>query len=254
MHLVIGTPCYGGMMCTEYTQSLLALKEACIQYGIKMTCIFLGNESLIQRGRNTIAHHFMSMPDATHLMFIDADQKFVANDIAKMLKAEKGIIGGPVPMKGINWDRVRKGVKDNYINLSKLTGIFNLNELPGHKMTDANKPFQVKHIGTGFMPIRRDVFEIIKPHVGWYTNSGNTTLPGEKVYDYFKVQNVDHELLSEDYNFCHLYRKHGGSVWAAPWCELGHFGAYLFSGQYAQGVEHGASSDEVPIESKRNSA
>ena len=44
MHLVIGTPCYGGMMCTEYTQSLLSLKEACLQYGIKMTCIFLGNE------------------------------------------------------------------------------------------------------------------------------------------------------------------------------------------------------------------
>jgi hypothetical protein len=254
MHLVIGTPCYGGMMCTEYTQSLLALKEACIQYGIKMTCVFLGNESLVQRGRNTIAHHFMSMPDATHLIFIDADQKFVPNDIAKMMKADKGIIGGPVPMKGINWERVRKGANDNYINLSKLTGIFNLNELPGHKMTDANKPFQVKHIGTGFMLIRRDVFETIQPHVGWYTNGGSTTIPGEKVYDYFKVQNVDHELLSEDYNFCHLYRKHGGTVWAAPWCELGHFGAYLFSGQYAQGAEHGTSSDQVQAEPRRHSA
>jgi hypothetical protein len=51
MHLVIGTPAYGGMMCTEYVQSLLALKEACLQYNIKLTCIFLGNESLIQRGR-----------------------------------------------------------------------------------------------------------------------------------------------------------------------------------------------------------
>jgi len=50
MHLVIGTPCYGGMMCTEYTQSLLALKEACMQHNIQLTCIFLGNESLIQRG------------------------------------------------------------------------------------------------------------------------------------------------------------------------------------------------------------
>ena len=47
MHLVIGTPCYGGQMCTEYTQSLLSLKEACMQYGIKLTCIFLGNDSLI---------------------------------------------------------------------------------------------------------------------------------------------------------------------------------------------------------------
>ncbi len=236
MHLVIGTPAYGGMMCTEYVQSLLSLKEACLQYGIKLTCIFLGNESLIQRGRNTIAHHFLKMEDATHLMFIDADQKFVANDIAKMIKADKGIIGGPVPMKGINWDRVRMGAVLNHPDLSKLTGIFNINELPGHEMSNPEEPFQVKHVGTGFMLIRRDVFETLKPHVGFYTNGGVTIPKGEQVYDFFKVQNVDGELLSEDYNFCHEYRRHGGEIWVAPWCELGHFGAYCFSGQYSQGA------------------
>lgn len=237
MHLVIGTPCYGGMMCTEYTQSVLNLKEACLQHGIKMTVIFLGNESLIQRGRNSLAHYFLSLPDATHLMFIDADQKFLANDIAKMIKADKGIIGGPVPMKGINWERVRMGAKLGYENLGELTGIFNLNKLPGHEMEDPNIPFQVKHIGTGFMLIRRDVFELLKPHVGWYNNGGATIDPNDKVYDFFKVQNVDHELLSEDYNFCHMYRENGGTVWAAPWCELGHFGAHCFNGQYSKTVE-----------------
>ena len=234
MHLVIGTPCYGGMMCTEYTQSLLALKEACVQHDIKMTCIFLGNESLIQRGRNTIAHHFLQMEDATHLMFIDADQKFRANDIARMIKANKGIIGGCVPMKGINWDKVRQGAVLNHPDLSKLTGIFNINKLEGHDMTDRDAPFQVKHIGTGFMLIRRDVFGDLAPHVGWYSNGGVTIGSEAMVYDFFKVQNVENELLSEDYNFCHMYREHGGKVWAAPWCELGHFGAYLFNGQYAQ--------------------
>lgn len=241
MHIVVGTPCYGGMMCTEYTESLLALKEACLQYGIKLTCIFLGNESLIQRGRNTIAHHFLNMPDATHLMFIDADQKFKANDIARMIKADKGIIGGAVPMKGINWDRVRQGAVLNHPRLDKLTGIFNVNTLDGHEMLSPDLPFQVKHVGTGFMLIRRDVFEKLAPHVGWYTNGGSSIDPADKVYDFFKVQNVDNQLLSEDYNFCHMYREHGGTVWVAPWCELGHFGAYCFSGQYAQGVQNGSS-------------
>jgi hypothetical protein len=240
MHLVVGTPCYGGMMCTEYTQSLLDLKEACLTNNIKLTCIFLGNESLIQRGRNTIAHHFMKMQDATHLMFIDADQKFLANDIALMIKADKGIIGGPVPMKGIDWEKVRQGAVLNHPNLSSLSGIFNINKLKNHEMIASNLHFQVKHIGTGFMLIRRDVFEKIKPHVGWYTNTGNTNDVGDKIYDYFKVQNVNNELLSEDYNFCHMYREHGGTIWAAPWCVLGHFGSYLFSGQYAQqGVLNG---------------
>jgi hypothetical protein len=233
MHLVIGTPCYGGMMCTEYTQSLLALKEACMQYDIKLTCIFLGNESLIQRGRNTIAHHFLRIPDATHLLFIDADQRFRANDVALMIKADKGIIGGPVPMKGINWDRVRQGAVLNHPNLAALTGIFNLNTLPGHDMVSADQPFQVEHIGTGFMLIRRDVFEDLAKHTQTYTNGGTSIPEGEEVCDFFKVQVEDGKLLSEDYHFCHEYSKHGGTIWAAPWCELGHFGAYCFSGVYA---------------------
>jgi hypothetical protein len=227
MHLVVGTPCYGGMMCTEYTESLLGLKEACIQYGIKLTTIFLGNESLIQRGRNTIAHEFLKT-DGDYLMFIDADQKFVPNDIAKMIKADKGIIGGAVPMKGINWDRVREGAKDGYARLDLLTGIFNVNKLPGHEMVSPNVPFQVKHVGTGFMLIARNVFDRLKIHVGWYDKEG------QRHYDFFKVQNVNHELLSEDYNFCHLYREQGGTVWVAPWCQLGHFGAHCFNGQYAE--------------------
>ena len=233
MHIVVGTPCYGGMMCTEYTQSLLALKEACMQHGIQLTCIFLGNESLIQRGRNTIAHHFLSIPDATHLLFIDADQRFRANDIALMIQADKGIIGGPVPMKGINWDRVRQGAVLNHPDLSALSGIFNLNKLEGHDMVSPDKPFEVEHIGTGFMLIRRDVFEDLAPHTETYTNGGASIPPEEEVHDFFRVQVQDGQLLSEDYHFCHEYRKHGGTVWAAPWCELGHFGAYCFSGTYA---------------------
>ena len=240
MHLVLGTPCYGGLMCTEYTQSLLALKEACMQYGIQMTCVFLGNESLIQRGRNTIAWHFLNIPDATHLMFIDADQKFQPNDIARMIKADKGIIGGPVPMKGHNWDRIRQGAVLNHPNLAALSGIFNLNKLDGHDMVSPDEPFQVKHIGTGFMLIRRDVFEILAPHTQTYTNGGASVPPDVEVHDFFRVEVRDGELLSEDYQFCHEYRKHGGTVWAAPWCELGHFGAYCFSGTYKDTVD-GAS-------------
>lgn len=237
MHLVIGTPCYGGMMCTEYTQSLLALKDAMQQYGHQVTVIFLGNESLIQRGRNTIAHHFLQT-DASHLLFIDADQRFRANDIAEMIRADKGIIGGPVPMKGINWERVRQGAVLNHPNLAALTGIFNLNELEGHEMVSPDEPFQVEHIGTGFMLIRRDVFEQLAPYTETYTNGGASIAPDDEVHNFFAVGVEDGKLLSEDYHFCHEYRKHGGTVWAAPWCELGHFGAYCFSGTYAAMESH----------------
>jgi len=243
MHIVVGTPCYGGMMCTEYTQSLLALKEACMENGIQLTCIFLGNESLIQRGRNTIAHHFMKT-DADYLLFMDADQKFRPNDVALMIKANKSLIGAPVPMKGINWDRVRMGATLGHKDLSKLTGIFNVNHLDGHEMKNPDEPFQVRHVGTGMMLIRRDVFDTLAPHVGSYYNGGQSISPNEEVFDYFQVQNVDGELLSEDYFFCQKYREHGGAVWVAPWCEVGHFGAHCFNGTYAES-NHGLSGGKI---------
>ena len=229
VHLTVGTPCYGGMMTTEYCQSLLLLKDALQEHGHKLTTVFLGNESLIQRGRNTIAHVFLQT-DSSHLLFADADIKFRPADVAKMIKADKGIIVGPVPMKGINWERVRRGALRTQKDLSKLSGIFAVNELEGHRMVHPTEPFQIKHGGTGFMLIRRDVFDDLSAHVGWYAARG------DRVYDFFQVGNVNHELLSEDYFFCHKYREHGGTVWAAPWCDLGHFGAYCFSGQYAEGA------------------
>jgi len=235
MHLVIGTPMYGGMCCSEYTQSLLQLQSDMERNGHKMTCVFLGNESLIQRGRNTIAHHFLKT-DASHLLFIDADQKFRPQDIVKMIQADKPLIAGCVPMKGINWQRVRQGAVLNHKELHKLTGIFNIHELEGHKMVNPEQPFQVEWAGTGFMLIRRDAFETLIPHVRQYTNGGQSIPDGEPVHDFFQVGMSGDKLLSEDFFFCHNYREHGGEVWAAPWCELGHFGAYLFSGQYSQGA------------------
>ncbi|MCK9281691.1 MAG: hypothetical protein M0P71_13780 [Melioribacteraceae bacterium] len=236
MHLVVGTPMYSGMCTSEYVQSLMALKDSVQNGGHKLTSVFLGNESLIQRGRNTIAWHFLNIPDATHLLFADADIKFRPIDVAKMIKADKPIIIGPCPMKGLNWERVRLAAQNGFKgDLSKLSGIFALTELDGHVMKNENEPFQIKHGGTGFMLIRRDVFIDLSKHVGKYINGGTSVSPNAEVIDFFQVGVIDKQLLSEDYFFCDKYRSTGGTVWAAPWCELGHFGSYLFSGCYASG-------------------
>lgn len=257
MHLFVGTPMYGGMCCSDYVDSMLALQEACLVNNIKMTRVFLGNESLVQRARNKIAKEFLAS-GADYLMFIDADQCFGPNDVARMIKSNKSLIGGAVPMKAINWQDVRKGSTQNHPDLNKLTGVFNVNELEGHTMQNPNEPFQVKHIGTGFMLIKREVFETLKPHVGWYVDKtwGQTVAKPNKTYDFFKVINVDNQLLSEDYSFCHAYRELGGEVWLAPWCQLGHVGAYTFSGQYAyqHEVQNGIPSNKVHFEPRWVSA
>ena len=236
LHLVIGTPMYGGMCTSEYTQSLLNLSESANKSDVKLTTIFLGNESLIQRGRNTVAHHFMSLPDATHLLFIDADIKFRTQDIVKMIAADKSLIVGPVALKGYNWDEIRQAAVNGEDDIGRTGGVFNINKLPGIDMVDENTPFEIEHGGNAFMMIRRDVFETLKPHTPIYTNGGRSLPDGVEIYDYFRVEiNKDtNHLLSEDYFLCHSYRQLGGKVWCAPWVETGHFGSHLFNGKYSR--------------------
>ena len=236
LHLVIGTPMYGGMCTSEYTQSLLNLSESANKSDVKLTTIFLGNESLIQRGRNTIAHHFMELPDATHLLFIDADIKFRTQDIVRMIAADKSLIVGPVALKGYNWDEIRQAAVNGEDDIGRTGGVFNINKLPGIDMVDENTPFEIEHGGNAFMMIRRDVFETLKPHTPIYTNGGRSLPDGVEIYDYFRVEiNKDtNHLLSEDYFLCHSYRQLGGKVWCAPWVETGHFGSHLFNGKYSR--------------------
>jgi len=236
LHLVIGTPMYGGMCTSEYTQSLLNLSESANKSDVKLTTIFLGNESLIQRGRNTVAHHFMNLPDATHLLFIDADIKFRTEDIVRMIQADKSLIVGPVALKGYNWDEIRQAAVNGEDDIGRTGGVFNINKLPGIDMVDENTPFEIEHGGNAFMMIRRDVFETLKPHTPIYTNGGRSLPDGVEIYDYFRVEiNKDtNHLLSEDYFLCHSYRQLGGKVWCAPWVETGHFGSHLFNGKYSR--------------------
>ena len=236
LHLVIGTPMYGGMCTSEYTQSLLNLSESANKSDVKLTTIFLGNESLIQRGRNTVAHHFMNLPDATHLMFIDADIKFRTEDIVRMIQADKSLIIGPVGLKGYNWDEIRQAAINGEDDIGRTGGVFNINKLPGIDMVDENTPFEIEHGGNAFMMIRRDVFETLKPHTPIYTNGGRSLPDNVDIYDYFRVEiNKDtNHLLSEDYFLCHSYRQLGGKVWCAPWVETGHFGSHLFNGKYSR--------------------
>ena len=236
LHLVIGTPMYGGMCTSEYTQSLLNLSESANKSDVKLTTIFLGNESLIQRGRNTVAHHFMNLPDATHLLFIDADIKFRTEDIVRMIQADKSLIVGPVGLKGYNWEEIRQAAINGEDDIGRTGGVFNINKLPGIDMVDENTPFEIEHGGNAFMMIRRDVFETLKPHTPIYTNGGRSLPDDVEIYDYFRVEiNKDtNHLLSEDYFLCHSYRQLGGKVWCAPWVETGHFGSHLFNGKYTR--------------------
>lgn len=236
MHLAVGTPMYAGQCTSAFNRAVTALALAMRDAGSRLTPIYLGNESLIERARNTIVWHFLET-DASHLLFCDADIGFRVHDVARMLAAEKDILVGPCPMKGIDWERVAAAVKAGVApkDLPKYTGMFNVTHLPGQRMTSPDQPFRIKRGGTGFMLIARRVFDILSPTTEDYVTDlpGDAMPPGSRVKHFFPVHVADDHLLSEDYALCAHWVKAGGEVWAAPWVELTHVGTYAFQGVYA---------------------
>ena len=238
--IFIATPMYGGMCAGFYTQSIIQLLTTCQANGVDAEFSFMFNESLITRARNSLTHTFMKT-DCSHLMFIDSDIKFRAEDVIHMIRAEKDIICGIYPKKEINWHSV-KAAMDRGVPFDQLkshTGSFvvNLVNYVGEVTVPVNQPVEIFNGGTGFMLIKREVFDKLGESVPSYSNDvvdlGGKMKQSEPIKEFFttSIEPGTNRLLSEDYHFCRIWRESGGQVHAAPWCHLSHIGTYAFEGQ-----------------------
>ena len=240
MKIFIATPMYGGIAKNNYTISMQNLLVTLSRRGHSITTTTIGNESLITRARNTLAHKFMST-DCDALLFIDADHGWDSEDVARMIEEGKDLIGAIYPMKGLNWENIRAAVLAGKQNLEEYSGIFAINLLNESQEFDSQKPFKVKDIGTGMMFVTRKVFEDLKPHCKQYKNNnvGDTGVKfGEMITEYFTtIIDENGILLSEDYAFCRMWQDIGGDVWSAPWVRITHSGDYNFAGQFSRTVE-----------------
>ena len=238
--IFIATPMYGGMCAGFYTQAIIQLLTTCQANGVDVEYSFMFNESLITRARNSLTHTFMQT-DCSHLMFIDADIKFRAEDVIHMIRAEKDILCGIYPKKEINWHSV-KAAMDRGVPFDQLkshTGSFvvNLVNYVGEVTVPVNQPVEIFNGGTGFMLIKRSVFDKLGESVPSYSNDvvdlGGKMKQSEPIKEFFttSIEPGTNRLLSEDYHFCRIWRESGGQVHAAPWCQLAHIGTYTFEGQ-----------------------
>jgi hypothetical protein len=246
LKIIIGTPCYGGLLQNGYFQSTLQLTINFTKLGIPFEVCTIGNESLIPRARNSIVAKFMADEEATHLMFIDADITYPWHSIVKLVLMDKDLSGGCYPKKMINWDKVKHNIiKNNEISedllkAKSLDYVFN----PVYQVLDGkltaqvqNGMIKVKDIGTGFMMIKKSVIEIMmykyedlqyKNNVAGY----HTEKCAEYFYTLFdtEIEPKSRVYLSEDYLFCKRWLECGGDCWLDLSINLNHTGNLDFQG------------------------
>ena len=279
--LFVATPMYGGQNNGMYMKACLDLQGLCIQYGIEIRFSFLFNESLITRARNYLVDEFLRS-GYSHLLFIDSDIHFDPNDVLAMIALDKDVLGGPYPKKSINWRNIAQAmVKNPAISpneLETLTGDYVFNPVPGTKQFKVTEPLEVMEIGTGYMMVKRHVFDKFKAayphlnykpdHVGQANFDGSRYIhayfdtvidrgePFDKIHDFMeaaakgedvkerakelltKEDESSHRYLSEDYMFCQYWRKIGGQVWLCPWMKTQHIGTYAFNGNMQKIAEY----------------
>lgn len=213
-HIYIGLPMYGGM-CSEPTfTGLLRFAIIATKLKINFTMDTIYNESLIPRARNNLVAKFLSVPDATHLMFIDVDLGFDAESILQLLCDNQDVIGGLYPKKSLPVSYVVNTVKEPK----------NLNE----------NIVEVSTLGTGFMLIKRHVIEqmiVNYPNLKYKDDIGYNKDCEPNMYALFDTAiDSNQHYLSEDWTFCYRWKEIGGRIYANTSIKLDHSGFYKFAG------------------------
>ena len=257
--LFVATPMYGGNCTGFFTKSITDLAIRCNTLGIPFKFFTLMNESLIARARNYCTDEFLRS-ECSHMMFIDADICFHYDDVLALLwlaeeNSDKDIICGAYPKKNISWEKVKKAVDkgladENPSALSQYTGdyVFNVSEA-GNYSLDA--PIPVSEAGTGFMLIKKSVFETFDknhPELLYYPDhKRNENFDGKRqIMAYFMDQIYEGRHLSEDYMFCKMARDLGLKVWICPWMSLHHIGTYMFEGNLVKTLQAGLAATLDP--------
>jgi hypothetical protein len=210
---MVATPMYGGQCTAAYHRSARELAVQMALQGFPSAFTDTVNESLITRGRNVIAETFLrSQFDA--LMFIDADIEFEPDDVGKLWQLGVPVACGVYTMK-------RDGAP--YAAWVQGELVRDLERFAG--------PVEVDKAGTGFLMIRREAFEKLKPSVDQVLESVlGETVPVHRFFSQMVVPYEDGTAieLSEDYSFCERWTRIGGKIVMDPSVRLRHHGTKAY--------------------------
>ena len=238
--LFVATPCYNGQVNVKYMQSVMNLQMILTNNDIEFQYFTIPFDSLIPRARNACVTRFMNT-DYTHLMFIDADIEFNPNDVVKMLRSDKDVLGGCYSKKAIDFSSIYKNFNKvrNTMELVQSAGkyAFNFKESESHKIE--NGCIEVLDAPTGFLMIKRKVFQTM---IEEYPEREyiNDVVPykiseNDKFYDFFPSSIFEEDdgtnrYLSEDYGFCRLWQKLEGQIYIDLTISLNHIGQFTYCG------------------------
>ncbi len=231
----IATPCYGGMVTQTYMQSVIALMATASSSNMAFTLGLLGQDALITRSRNTLVASFLET-SSTHLLFVDADIGFRADDVVRLVGHGKHVVGAPYPLRMNSWGSA--ALQRLHAGEDVATAAL---DYVGEPLSppDRNGLMPATYAGTGFLLISRPAIEAMVNHYPElrcrhaHVASRDNAREVPALFDCL-IEPSTRIYLSEDYAFCHRWRAVGGEIWLDTAIRLTHCGMSEFAGEPAR--------------------
>lgn len=209
-------------------ETMISIVESilmCRELGIETDFLVLANCPVLPVARNTLVAMFLADPDATDLFFIDYDVKFNAEAVIQLLRRPEEIVAGAYRVKVD--DRTTWAVE-----------IQTENGVPRGKVEGDDVLVRADFLATGFMRIKRSVFEKLQvayPDLKYRENVIKTeNRKIEEAFDYFAmgVDQVRGRYTTEDFAFCQRWRDIGGELWVYSNIDFDHIGKKAYTGNF----------------------
>lgn len=267
LRILIGTPCGGGKVSSQYLgslldtyQNLMGIKknvfirdnlrigkqqgglspsqaellgklEALNMIDIEIGLYTLSQESLLCRGRNHIAAVAIR-GGWDKLFFIDADAKWNFDQFMRVAMQNEDFVAGACPVKvlpiSLNYLPFKDDIKYHTDNARSVDSMLRTRE--GH---GENPMFPVSNIGTAFMCLSRKVLLKCAEDAAEYLYPNPQTGHLHTHWNMFDTRVCEGKFMSEDWSMCDRARKLGFNVMLNSDVIISHVGDIIYSPEMA---------------------
>lgn len=210
--LFVAVPVYREIPA-EVVMSLLAIPKCKFEFPVEMK--MNAGDSLVTRSRNNLTAEFLES-DCSDLLFLDCDLIFRPDQIARLMHWDEDIVAGFYARK----------------RADKLMWVANRFPDTEEMQADSRGLVQVRYAGTGFMRVRRNVFDRMLAEYGSQIEYKPDSGPRDKEWDFWKVGIYRGDgfprYLSEDWYFCQLANDLGYKVMMDTGIMAKHIGSITY--------------------------
>lgn len=240
--LFIFVPAFGQTITATTFLTTHALQQHLSSKGIQGGISTLSFPDIAELRAMAMTIWYDTMPDSTHMLFIDADMGFPPDMVTDMILFGEGVVGTIYPQRKLPIGWAGSGT--------------------GSAQTERRGSFmEVEGVGMGCTLIRRDVVttmlekmpHLVDTRLALHPAGDTIKQAGSNriIRAFEKLDIPERGLVSEDLSFCIRHRQCGGKVWAGINYRISHVGPFDYSGRYLDTVE---ALEKQALEAARNAS